>query len=34
LDNGMRQRLLNERFQSWLQAQVSPQNWQIKESEN
>lgn len=34
LDYGMRQRLLNERFQSWLQAQVSPQNWQIKESEN
>ncbi|EFA73737.1 peptidylprolyl isomerase [Cylindrospermopsis raciborskii CENA303] len=34
LDSGMRQRLINERFQSWLKAQVSPQNWQIKESEN
>ncbi|MBK1986058.1 peptidylprolyl isomerase [Sphaerospermopsis aphanizomenoides BCCUSP55] len=30
LDRPMRQRLLNERFQAWLQTQTSAQNWQIK----
>ncbi|WP_414562220.1 MULTISPECIES: peptidylprolyl isomerase [unclassified Anabaena] len=30
LDNALRQRLLNERFHSWLQAQISEQNCQIK----
>jgi parvulin-like peptidyl-prolyl isomerase len=34
LDRQMRQRLLNERFQTWLQGQVAPQNWQIKLSED
>ncbi|MFM2060843.1 MAG: hypothetical protein RLZZ507_513 [Cyanobacteriota bacterium] len=34
LDRQMRQRLLNERFQSWLQAQVAPQNWQIQQSQD
>ncbi|MBD2296349.1 peptidylprolyl isomerase [Anabaena sphaerica FACHB-251] len=34
LDRQMRQRLLNERFQSWLQTQIAPQNWQIKQSED
>lgn len=34
LDSQMRQRLVNERFQSWLQKQVGPQNWQIQPSEN
>lgn len=32
LDRQMRQRLLNERFQSWLQAQMTPQSWQIQAS--
>jgi parvulin-like peptidyl-prolyl isomerase len=31
LDRPMHQRLLNERFQSWLQAQIAAQNWQIKQ---
>ncbi|TAE61747.1 MAG: peptidylprolyl isomerase [Nostocales cyanobacterium] len=34
LDRQMRQRLLNERFQSWLQTQIQPQNWQIKLAED
>ncbi|MFM7373405.1 MAG: peptidylprolyl isomerase, partial [Sphaerospermopsis kisseleviana] len=34
LDRQIRQRLLNERFQTWLQGQVAPQNWQIKLSED
>lgn len=34
LDKNLRQRLLNERFQTWLQTEVSGQNWQIKESED
>ncbi|MEA5552912.1 peptidylprolyl isomerase [Anabaena cylindrica UHCC 0172] len=33
MDRPLRQRLLNERFQGWLQAQTSAQNWQIKELE-
>ncbi|NET71527.1 MAG: peptidylprolyl isomerase [Sphaerospermopsis sp. SIO1G2] len=33
MDTQMRQRLLNERFQSWLQTQIQPQNWQIKQAE-
>jgi parvulin-like peptidyl-prolyl isomerase len=33
LDRQMRQRLLNERFQSWLQTQITPQNWQILPSQ-
>jgi parvulin-like peptidyl-prolyl isomerase len=34
LDRQTRQRLMNERFQSWLQAQIAPQNWQIKQAED
>jgi parvulin-like peptidyl-prolyl isomerase len=34
MDRQMRQRLVNERFQSWLQNQIQPQNWQIKEEAN
>ncbi len=30
LDNTMRQRLLNERFQTWLQGQLAEHPWQIK----
>ncbi|MGM3305460.1 peptidylprolyl isomerase [Anabaena sp. WFMT] len=33
MDRPLRQRLLNERFQGWLQTQLSAQNWQIKELE-
>jgi parvulin-like peptidyl-prolyl isomerase len=29
LDRPMRQRLINERFQTWLQTQIASQNWQI-----
>ncbi|MEA5572290.1 peptidylprolyl isomerase [Calothrix sp. UHCC 0171] len=29
LDNSMRQRLLNERFQVWLQTQMQEQKWQV-----
>jgi len=28
----MRQRLLNERFNQWLQAQMTEQKWEIKTS--
>lgn len=31
LDNSLRQRLLNERFNSWLQAQITEQNCQIRQ---
>ncbi|MEA5516856.1 peptidylprolyl isomerase [Nodularia sp. UHCC 0506] len=34
LDNSLRQRLLNERFNSWLQAQITAQNCQIQQIEN
>jgi parvulin-like peptidyl-prolyl isomerase len=34
LDRQMRQRLLNERFQAWLQTQIAPQNWQIQASQD
>ncbi|MBD2663944.1 peptidylprolyl isomerase [Richelia sinica] len=30
LDQPMRQRLINERFNTWLQTQVTAQKWQIK----
>ena len=30
LDNFMRQRLLNERFNQWLQAQITAQKWQLQ----
>ncbi|MFO0172472.1 MAG: peptidylprolyl isomerase, partial [Aphanizomenon sp.] len=30
LDRSMRQRLLNERFNQWLQTQMTEQNCQIK----
>lgn len=33
LDRPLRQRLLNERFQTWLQAQITAQNWQIQDLE-
>ncbi|MFQ4146041.1 peptidylprolyl isomerase [Chlorogloeopsis sp. ULAP02] len=33
LEPSMRQRLINERFNQWLQMQVSEQNWQINQSE-
>ncbi|MBD2626460.1 peptidylprolyl isomerase [Trichormus variabilis] len=33
LDRSTRQRLLNERFQGWLQTQTATQNWQIQPSE-
>ncbi|BAZ28866.1 hypothetical protein NIES4074_13010 [Cylindrospermum sp. NIES-4074] len=32
LDRSLRQRLLNERFSTWLQAQMAAQNWQIQPS--
>ncbi|MFO5472504.1 MAG: peptidylprolyl isomerase [Dolichospermum sp.] len=32
LDRSMRQRLLNERFNQWLQAQMTEQKWEIKTS--
>ncbi|TVP63998.1 MAG: peptidylprolyl isomerase [Nodularia sp. (in: Bacteria)] len=34
LDNSLRQRLLNERFHSWLQAQMKSQNYQIQQRKN
>ncbi|WP_353932840.1 peptidylprolyl isomerase [Okeanomitos corallinicola TIOX110] len=33
-DRSTRQRLINERFQGWLQTQIAPQNWQIKQAED
>ncbi|MFM9160028.1 MAG: peptidylprolyl isomerase, partial [Dolichospermum sp.] len=30
LDNSMRQRLVNERFNQWLQEQIKVQKWQIE----
>jgi parvulin-like peptidyl-prolyl isomerase len=33
LDRPTRQRLLNERFNTWLQAQITAQNWQISQLE-
>ena len=33
LDNSLRQRLLNERFHSWLQAQITERNCQIHQRE-
>jgi parvulin-like peptidyl-prolyl isomerase len=33
LESSMHQRLLNERFNQWLQMQISAQNWQIHQSE-
>lgn len=34
LDNALRQRLLNERFNSWLQAEIAAQNCQIRQLEH
>jgi parvulin-like peptidyl-prolyl isomerase len=33
LDRGTRQRLINERFNQWLQNQIATTNWQIRQSE-
>jgi parvulin-like peptidyl-prolyl isomerase len=33
LDRGTRQRLINERFNQWLQNQITTTNWQIRQSE-
>lgn len=33
-DRSTRQRLINERFQGWLQTQIAPQNWQITQAED
>ncbi|WP_042341291.1 peptidylprolyl isomerase [Calothrix sp. PCC 7507] len=33
-DRSLRQRLLNERFHSWLQTQLTEQNWQIQHPES
>jgi hypothetical protein len=32
LDRSMRQRLLNERFNQWLQEQMTEKKWQIQTS--
>jgi parvulin-like peptidyl-prolyl isomerase len=34
LDRSLSQRLLNERFNAWLQTQMAAQNWQINQPEN
>lgn len=34
LDRALRQRLINERFHSWLQTQITEQNWQIQQPES
>jgi parvulin-like peptidyl-prolyl isomerase len=33
LDRSLQQRLLNERFNGWLQTQIAAQNWQINQPE-